>query len=594
MKKKIFMGISVIFILTILIFTTPVKAADYAGHNFSEDYFAVEIDLYPDAADPDVIYDLVSGVEGTDSVPYTDLQFYMNYMNDSGIEVAYSALEKMEHWIKLRDLLPEKVVEVVDIVGAGAYSDELDTGIFHINATAPFQQLVQHFNTPWGTDAFVTNNFMALVAYTNGTGSDPILMDEHGDKLYLGYTFAVQNITDVINELLETEGKSYRIPHFNYEASFEPTTTGYKFGINYTNMFVLWQELNVTLNSPEFSAFANLDHPPPEGIIYGQDIVAASVLDHLAFEYTFEVEEIDLFGIKVNLGTVETKYHIGETNFLITRNDDAAYIATHASDFSSASDTSPFIGRPIYKLKIPDLLRGLDLGPTLPEFPSVDLDIELPEMAFYIGDDAKIRMRKADGFGLTVVTSTNWCDVKISTPQYVTHLDDPDPSIDCKDDEDNVFFLTGFKNKMNYKLRELEFWGIDPNEDRDVYVEPFDPTSWDWVFPPAAEAYFLLEFGLALKFTQFMATKIAPEITYPGTDVALLANVLYLTFTEFPEWFGGEIYHDPAYSAVAAVVAEGETDTSGEETAGGGIPGFELLSVLIAIPPMYALYRKRR
>ncbi|MHA1542903.1 MAG: hypothetical protein ACTSQH_07990, partial [Candidatus Hodarchaeales archaeon] len=141
MKKKFIMGSSVIFLLILLTFTSPVQAADYAGHNFSEDHFAVEIDLYPNAANPDVIYDLVSGVEGTDSVPDTDLQFFMSYMNDSGIEVAYSALEKMEHWIKFRDLLPEAVTTVIDntpgvdvlIPGATA---ALDANIVHVNATA--------------------------------------------------------------------------------------------------------------------------------------------------------------------------------------------------------------------------------------------------------------------------------------------------------------------------------------------------------------------------------------------------------------------------------------------------------------------------
>jgi hypothetical protein len=589
MKKRIFMGISVMFILIILIFTTPVKAADYAGHNFSEDYFAVEIDIWDDPANPDVIYDLVTGVEGTDSIPETDLQFYMNYMNESGIEVAYSALEKMEHWIKFRDLLPEEAVEVIEFLGI--YNDELDAKIFHINATAPFQQLVQHFNTPWGTDAFVTNNFMTLVAYSNGTGSNAKLMDSE-DSLYMGYTFAVQNITDVINDALEAASKSYRIPHFNYKASFEPTSTGYKFGINYTNMFVLWQKLDVELENP-FGSLASYAPRKTGGIIYGQDIVAASVLDHLAFEYTFEVKEIELVesptvNITVNLGTVETKYHIGETNFLITAADASGI---PAGSFSTDPKTSPFITTPIYTLEIPDVLKGKTISGLT--FPSDDIDIALPKMAFYMEDDAKIRMRMADGFGLTVVTSTNWCDVDITT-EYATHLDKPERRININRGE-NVFFWTSFKDKMSYKLRELEsLWGIDPNLDRDVYVKLFDPTGWSWVFPEVAKAYFLVEYGLALKFTQFIATKVAPEITYPGTDVALLANILYLTFTEFPEWFGGEIYHDPAYSAVAAVVAEGETDTSGEETTPGGVPGFELLSVLIAIPPMYALYRKRR
>ncbi|MFX0185886.1 MAG: hypothetical protein ACFE95_22610, partial [Candidatus Hodarchaeota archaeon] len=470
MKKKFFMGISVIFILTILIFTSPAKAADYAGHNFSEDHFAVEIDLVPDAGNPDVIYDFVTGVKGADSVPETDLQFYMNYMNDSGIEVAYSALEKMEHWIKLRDLVPEGVEGVIDTWGTATQKAALDAKIFHINATAPFQQLVQHFNTPWGTDAFVTNNFMSLVAYTNGTGLDPTLMDS-GDTLYMGYTFAVQNVTDVLNDALATAGKTYRIPHFNYKASFEPTSTGYKFGINYTNMFVLWQALDVEPTSP-FGSLATYDARETKGIVYGKDIVAASVLDHLAFEYTFEVKEIEIVesptvNITVNLGTVETKYHIGETNFLITAADASGI---PAGSFSTALETSPFIATPIYPLKIPDELKGLSISGI--DFPSADIDIALPKMAFYMEDDAKIRMRMADGFGLTVVTSTNWCDVDIIT-EYATHLDEPDRRINIKRGE-NVFFWTSFKNKMHYKLRELEsLWGIDPNLDRDVYVKLF-------------------------------------------------------------------------------------------------------------------------
>ena len=120
----------------------------------------------------------------------------------------------------------------------------------------------------------------------------------------------------------------YRIPNFDYEASFAQTATGYDFGINYTNMFVLWQELDVSLRSPDVLTAAGLQLPDTKGIIYGQDIVAASVLDHLAFEYSFEVEEIELSttpAITVNLGTVETRYHIGETNFLMTMNDDIGF-----------------------------------------------------------------------------------------------------------------------------------------------------------------------------------------------------------------------------------------------------------------------------
>jgi len=603
MKKKFIMGSSVIFLLILLTFTSPVQATDYAGHNFSEDHFAVEIDLYPNAANPDVIYDLVSGVEGTDSVPETDLQFFMSYMNNSGIEVAYSALEKMEHWIKFRDLLPEAVTTLIDetpgvdllIPGATA---ALDANIVHVNATAPFQQLVQHFHTPWRTDAFVTNNFMTLVAYSNGTGADPLRMDS-GDNLYMGYTFAVQEITKALNANLAPH-TDYRIPDFNYEASFEETANGYNFGINYTNMFVLWQDIKVDLRSPDVLSAAGLTLPDTKGIIYGQDIVAASVLDHLAFEYSFEVEEIDLPttpAITVNLGTVETKYHIGETNFLMMMNDDAAFISANAGVWEG----TPFVESPTYSLDIPAALQDVNLTSLgIPAtFPSA-VSITLPEMAFYIGNDAKLRMNMADAFGLTVVTATNWFDVMtVSDPQYATHLDEPEnPTIDLKKDG-NVFFWTSFKDKMTYKLKELDFapFNINATEDRDVYVTTFDPTGW--TFTDMAKAYFNVEFSLAWGFTVFMASKIAPDIVHPGVGehTQVVNQIAYLTFTEFPAWYGGEIYHDPSYSAVAAVAATGDpttTDLPPGDTTRLNIPGFELISALLAIPPLFALYRKRR
>ena len=597
MKKKFIMGSSVIFLLILLTFTSPVQAADYAGHNFSEDHFAVEIDLIPSANNPDVIYDLVSGVEGTDSVPDTDLQFFMSYMNDSGIEVAYSALEKMEHWIKFRDLLPEDVGDFVDDlddlgIAPPGYVDALNTDLVHINATAPFQQLVQHFDTPWGTDAFVTNNFMTLMAYSNGTGSDPLLMDS-GDKLYMGYTFAIQEIAEALNTNLEHTG--YSISPYNYEANFEQTADGYTFGINYTNMFVLWQDINVTLRGPDYLSAAGLQLPETKGIIYGQDIAFASVLDHLAFEYIFKVEEIDLGttpSIKVNLGTVETRYHIGETNFLLTK-DDVTFITDHDEEWFG----SPFVDSPSYILDVPTALKGQTVGSwTFPD----SVNITLPEMAFYVEDDAKLRMSMADAFGLTVVTATNWFDVTtVSDPQYVTHLDEPeDPTIKLEKDG-NEFFWTSFKDKMNYKLKELNFapFNIDPTENRDVYVTLFDPSGW--AFTNIAKAYFIVEFALAWGFTVFVANNIAPDIVHPdvGEHPEVVNQIAYLTFTEFPAWYGGEIYHDPSYSAIAAAAAQAEstsTDLPPETTTGANIPGFELLSTLLAIPPLYALYRKRR
>ncbi|MFX0173026.1 MAG: Heimdall-CTERM domain-containing surface protein [Candidatus Hodarchaeota archaeon] len=591
MKKKFFIGISAILLLTLLTMTSPVSATDYAGHDFSEDYFAVEVDLIPDPVNPDVINDLVTGVEGTDSVPETDLQFYMTYMNDSGIEVAYSALEKMEHSIKLRDILPEPAANAIDLFGTSAQKAALDEGIFHINASAPFQQLVQHFNTPWGSDAFVTNNFMALVAYS-ANETDKLL--DPGDEIYLGYTFTVQAFINEINDVLFDHGFPI-IPDYDYEASFEVTADGYKFGIKYTNMFVVWQQIGVRPRGPDLFTAAGLQLPPTKGIVYGRDIVAASVLDHLAFEYIFTVEEID-FGttppITVNLGTVETRYHIGETNLLITQDNDS-FIASHSTDWSA---TPPFVDAPVYEQDIPADLQGVDLNdlglvsPDVPPFPS-QISVTLPEMAFFVGDDAKMRMKIKNDFGLTVLTTTNWYDVKVVEQTFTTHVQDTGNPIELKKDG-NVFFWTSFKEKDYYYLRELNFppYNIDDTVPRDVYVQMFIPTP-AWGITGVAKEYFAIEVGLAFGFTKFIALKIAPEILYPGSGTIVVDRFLYLTLVQFPEWLGGEIYHDPAYSAVAAVAAAGTTDTNNGD---GGIPGFEFLTVLLAIPALYALYRKRR
>ncbi|MHA1542675.1 MAG: Heimdall-CTERM domain-containing surface protein, partial [Candidatus Hodarchaeales archaeon] len=256
---------------------------------------------------------------------------------------------------------------------------------------------------------------------------------------------------------------------------------------------------------------------------------------------------------------------------------------------------------PSYTLDVPADLQGVNLTSlgVSATFPSA-VSITLPEMAFYVENDAKLRMSMSDAFGLTVVTATNFFDVMtVSDPQYASHLDEPeDPTIKLEKDG-NEFFWTSFKDKMNYKLKELDFapFNIDPTVNRDVYITLFDPSGW--AFTNIAKAYFIVEFSLAWAFTVFVASKIAPDIVHPaaGEHTEVINQIAYLTFTEFPEWYGGEIYHDPSYSAIAAAAAQAEstsTDLPPGTTTGLNIPGFELISTLLAIPPLYALYRKRR
>ncbi|MFX0084816.1 MAG: Heimdall-CTERM domain-containing surface protein [Candidatus Hodarchaeota archaeon] len=588
MRKKIIMGITVIFLLTVLTFTSPAQAADYAGYSFSEDYFAIEVDLYPDPTDPDLIHDLLDdSAETGDTNEFEDIQFYMAYMNKSGIEVAFSALEKMEHDLKFGDLLDSSVETVLRAIPNPDIETALDTTIFHINATAPFQQLVQHFTTPWMDDVFVTNNFMCLIAYSSSP-DDPTL--DIGDELYIGYTFSIQELIDAVNDVLVANGHSDdQIGHFNYEASFEPTSTGYRFGIEYTNMFVLWQRIDIKPRGIDiFDAAGQYIKTETNGIVFGQDIAAASVLDHIGFEYEFTTQEITGANQYI-LGSVETNYNIGETNFLVTK-DNQDFL-----DGITNWNHTPFIAAPSYTFEIPDNLKGYSV-PGFPISVPSSVTINLNDLAFYLDDDAKARIHMQNGFGLTVATATTTFGVSIEDPEDVSYEDKTgtDKVIDLQMGG-NTFFHTDFVGKDTYKLLGLQdLLGIDPTVDRPVYIIPFIPTGW--AIHNYAKEYFAVEFALAFGFTRFIAQELTPQyFDIPaGTAEVYVTTVLYFTFTEFPEWYGGEILHDPAYSAVAAMAGFVSSDTEGPPDTGTGIPGFEFLSAILAIPPLYALYRKRR
>ncbi|MFX0122865.1 MAG: Heimdall-CTERM domain-containing surface protein [Candidatus Hodarchaeota archaeon] len=610
MKKKFFVGISVIVLLMILIFTSPAQAVDptdFAGHNFEENFFAIEVDLVgagtsvfdPDQEHPDLIRDLLDDtpdVSVGDSKELEDLQFFLAYMNNSGIETAFSALEKFEHMLTFKDFIDEETYNEIYTAGAfvPALRNALTAPLSHVNGTAPFQQLVQHYTTSEDTefkDVFVTNNFMSLIAYSNGTGDNTDVMDKK-DSLFIGYTFAIQNLTDAINDALELNGHD-RIDYYDVESSFETIDDHtFEFGVRYENLLVLWQSISVKPKSIDvFDGGADDRLGEFKGIVYGHGIAAASVLDHLEFNYVFETEEFHGANEYIE-GRVTTHYNIGETNLLITR-DNQSYIDTHAV----AWNNNPFAGEFSYTVFIPDEIADYDFSTIIPSLPDIpnSVTVDLPELAFFVGDDAKTRMMKTGGFGLSVATSTTTFGVDVDGETYEKDGDDINVKMGGK-----TYFFTEFTDKMTYKLLGLEdLWDIDPTLDRPVHVHPFDPIGWGVEDFGLAKAYFIVEFALAYGFTAFMAKELTGFVMSEDTKKYVEVDLLYFTFTDFPEWFGGEIVHDPTYSAVAAMAAEGMGTSATESSEGPGessegIPGFEILSAILAILPLYALYRKRR
>ena len=565
MKKRLFVIISILILVSLLIFTSPVQAlypTAFVGHNFGEEYFAIEVDLVgectsvfdSDPENPDLIHDLLdAGATTGDSNPLEDVQFYIAYMNMSGMETVFSALEKFEHILTFKDFVSEQTYDDIWAVGALVPSlrDALEAPMSTVNSTAPFQQLVQHYTTSEASgyrDVFVANNFMALIAYSTGTGSDPNLMDEN-DDLYLGYTFAIQNLTDVINDALVVNGHSDdQIGYYNYESSFEKTATGYKFGIKYTNLLIFWQAIDIApktidvfTGTDDHSEYLNDD---TGGVVFGHEIVAASVLDYLSFDYIFETMVFTGANEYIE-GRVTTEYDIGETNLLITR-DSAAYIVDNAADWN----LDPFTGTFSYTLTIPDALADIDFTPYgLPDVAN-SVTVDLPELAFFVDDDAKVRMRKENGFGLTVAAATTSFGLDVVDPEYELVGDDINLNMGGE-----TYFYTEYTGKKTYKLLGLEgLWGIDPTIDQLVEVIPFDPSGWGVADFEITKVYFATEFSLAYGFTKFMAKELGEFIAMSGSPIIYVTvDLLYFTFTEFPKWYGGEIIYDAhTYSVVAA------------------------------------------
>ncbi|MFX1505289.1 MAG: hypothetical protein ACFFDC_04150 [Promethearchaeota archaeon] len=580
------------------------------GHTFEEEYFAVEIDLVgsgsdvfdPDPKDPDLINDLLDlgGMTG-DSNPLEDEQFYLAYMNMSGIQTAFSALEKFEHTLAFKDFISDEMYQDIWDIGALTPSirNALAIPISHVNATAPFQQLVQHYNTPAGDgfkDVFVTNNFMALIAYSTGTGSDPYLMDGN-DDLFLGYTFIIQNLTNVINKaLIENGHNENQIKNYDFESSFEKTERGYKFGIKYSNILVLWYDIDVApkvidvfTSSDDHSFFLTED---TRGVAFGSEVVGLSVLEHITFNYSYETAIYSGANEYIE-GRVTTNYDIGETIAFASR-DNSSII----SDYLETWTNNPFMANLTYSLPIPDELADFDFSYYgLPNVQN-EVIVEFPELAFFINEDAKKRLRMENGLGLTVVTSTTSFGIDVLNPVYEQVGDDIIINMG-----DRTYFYTEFTDKRTYRLRGLEeLWPeMSPETDWDVQIIPFDPIGWGVADFGITKAYFVIEFGLAYEFTKFMAKDIGEFIQMPPSAAAYLsADLLYFTFTEFPEWYGGEIIHDPTYSAVAAMAAEPPESSSREEsseapaTPSNGVPGFKRILPILGVLALLAWKKSKK
>lgn len=576
-----------------------VTLQDVTGYSLEDEKFAVKIDMNQD------FYSLIKGGSPQENrirmtgdildsnnakidpdTTYTkdDQEFYMAYANQDGIQAAYNALTKFEHNVSAAEVL-DVFWDRLDLPSAAdvptikqqilLYASDYSVG--YVNATAPFQALVEHWRTlpdptsGVGTDFFVTNNYVALMAY-KATAIDPYLGPD--DEKYLGYTFAFNYFRDAVNtKIKESTGTADFVKPYNAVPFFRSITDGYEFGIEYSNLFVIWQSI------PQ----ARIDDAGG-AVVYGDEIVAASLLDSLKFTYTFTTTSLGPSPLDPNIeivhGDIQAKYDFGKTNLLIIAGDDNMPAGTWDESFA-LNDTAADYVFPIPQAFV-DIVNGI---PTVSGFPT-EITVPLPPMTFYLNEDAQRRIGHADGgFGIAMVTMTNTFAVGI-TPTYPTGaLADPE-TIDILANGEKAF-VTTFSGKYDYTL---DHWNNSLDGSYDVIIDYLPSVAAGNV----GKFYFELEIGLLMIFGHILAKELGLDTIANQDRIFSVDHSAYYTLTEYWKWDGGAISHDPTYTAISGQGDEADgTGTAEGSSAGAFAPGFEFLVVVLAAIPL-VIYKKRK
>ena len=262
--------------------TTPMSTR--FGTNFSEDFalvFDLNAGLNPDSSgvstNVQVLEDLFGTVDPAkvnpvDQKEFSDQQFFMAHFNSSGMNSIYLALNKLE--FNLSVTLP--------LVG--------NVNLGHVNGSAPFQSLLQYFSV-FDKDVFVANTFRGYLAYDTTTNDSTI---GPGDNVYLGYTMVETNFINFLNGVLDNH-LNYTIPAYGYEPIYQNTATEKTYGMNYTKLFVVWQDVKPTNTLLPGSNF--------DQVVTGGDIRAASVFDYLTFTYKIVETPINATHTKIDVVT---------------------------------------------------------------------------------------------------------------------------------------------------------------------------------------------------------------------------------------------------------------------------------------------------
>jgi hypothetical protein len=297
MLKKTTISATLLIATMVLMTFSPVMAAEtsvatYIGHDFSEEYWAIEYDILSRELIKDYTpSELASQYQApsSDPTPFIDANMYLAYMNLGQVQTFYAALTNFTR-----------------------------TGVFRNNfGTAPYQMLLQHFTLAKGQHVLVQNVFAGLIAYQN-VGTDPLLPDKD-DNLYYSYSLNSEYHKAKINDYL-----NFHISQTPFDENVLPKVTPkvltrteadgnvtYTFGMDYENLFVLWHPITEA---------NNLNETDSVDVLFGK-IVAISKLDYLNFTYVLSGKSTEKEMVQVS---TTTEYDIGPISDLWILNDGQA------------------------------------------------------------------------------------------------------------------------------------------------------------------------------------------------------------------------------------------------------------------------------
>ncbi|MFX0198344.1 MAG: hypothetical protein ACFFCW_19675, partial [Candidatus Hodarchaeota archaeon] len=364
MKKK--MGLITSLFVLLLVLTSASSPAlaqttiNDLGHSWDDNFFAIVADVnQPKDNSIYLVENLtrqsIAPTATTDVNPLINNNFFFSYLNESGIEVGYLALERREK----TDNIP-------------------------YNQTAPFQALFTHFTNPAGADVFVVVNFDGLIAYSGGGAATRRL--DPTDEIYLGVTAAGQGLHKFLSGLLSFAAllnklppEDFKIPAWNVEPFFEVTGDGYSFGMTYYNLLVVWLDLSGTKEDEDVAKLAeNL----------GPKVRAVSLFDNVTYRYNVGFNTNEETGITT--ASISANYDFGNTKM----------IGIGFENDPEAEDEEERIGERLKEVRDDNNLTGhvINLTPKQPQ-----------SVMVYSDDLAKLRIRGppdgTPGFGLVVINS---------------------------------------------------------------------------------------------------------------------------------------------------------------------------------------------